>query len=72
MPPVADKTWLVPSVPVKVTCVEFVAATVKMEELPAMIAVGLAEMVTVGAGFLVTVTVAFEITVPAAPAAEAE
>jgi hypothetical protein len=38
-----------PSVPVTVTRVAFVAVTVKVEELPALTEVGLAVMVTVGA-----------------------
>ena len=48
---------MLPSVPVSVTCVEFVAVTVKMDELPDVIEAGLAVIVTVGVGFGVTVTV---------------
>lgn len=40
-----------------VTCVEFVALTVKIDELPDVIEAGLAVIVTVGVGFGVTVIV---------------
>jgi hypothetical protein len=52
---------VLPSVPVTVTAVAFVATTVKVDDPPAVIEVGLAVMVTVGAGgggAVVTVTVA--------------
>jgi len=51
--------------------VAFVAVTVTMDELPAVIEVGFAAMLTVGAGFGVTVTVAFAVTFPPAPVAVA-
>jgi hypothetical protein len=54
-----------------VTCVAFTAVTVKVDELPAVIELGLAVMVTVGAGFGVTVTVVLAETVPPAPVATA-
>jgi hypothetical protein len=62
-----------PSVPVNVTCVAFVAVTVKTDEFPETIDVGLAMMVTVGAGLeaAVTVTVAVAEAFPPAPVAAA-
>jgi hypothetical protein len=62
---------VLPSVPVTVTWVEFVAVTVKTDEFPAMIAVGFAIMVTVGRGLGVTVTVVLEEVFPPAPVADA-
>jgi hypothetical protein len=61
------------SVPVTFTLVTLVATTVKIEELPAVIAVGLAMIVTVGGGVLdpVIVTIAVAVTVPPAPVAVA-
>jgi hypothetical protein len=61
------------SVPVTFTLVTLVATTVKIEELPAVIAVGLAMIVTVGGGVLdpVIVTIAVAVTVPPAPVAAA-
>jgi hypothetical protein len=54
-----------------VTEVAFVAATVKVDEAPAVIEAGLALMVTVGAGVVVafTVTVAVAEAFPPAPTA---
>lgn len=49
VPPVAGRVYELPSVPVTVTCVAFVAATVSVAELPAWTEVGLAVMLTVGA-----------------------
>jgi hypothetical protein len=53
--------------------VALLAATVKVDEPPEVIEVGLAAMVTVGAGLVtaLTVTVAVEVTVPPAPVAVA-
>jgi hypothetical protein len=61
------------SLPVIVTVVAFVAVTVRMDELPAVIEVGLAVIVTVGAWFpvVVTVTVAVAVADPPAPVAVA-
>lgn len=50
VPPAACRVNEVPSLPATVTLVESVAVTVKVEELPAAIDVGLAVMATVGAG----------------------
>ena len=49
VPPVGVTVLLLPSEPVIVTPVAFVAATVNVDELPAATVVGLAVMVTVGA-----------------------
>ena len=62
---------MLPSLPVTVTWVAFVAVTVKMAEPPDVIDVGLAVIVTSGAGFAVTVTIAVDETVPPAPVAAA-
>jgi hypothetical protein len=51
--------------------VAFVAVTVKVDELPAVIEVGLAVIATVGAGPAVTVTVAVADVFPPAPVAVA-
>jgi hypothetical protein len=51
--------------------VAFVAVTVKVDELPEVIEMGLEAIVTVGAGFCATVTVAGDATVPPAPVAVA-
>ena len=42
--------YVVPSLPTTVTCVALVAVTVRVDELPAAIEVGLALMATVGIG----------------------
>jgi hypothetical protein len=65
---------VLPSVPVTVTPVALVAATVNVDELPAAIEVGLAVMLTVGAAggpAGVTVTVAVAVILPPAPVAVA-
>jgi hypothetical protein len=61
------------SVPVTVTWVAFVAVTVNVEELPAVMDAGLALMVTVGIVTVVvpTVTEAVAVAVPPAPVAVA-
>jgi phage-related minor tail protein len=51
--------------------VAFVAFTVKVDELPTVIEVGLAVIATVGAGLAVTVTVAAAEVFPPAPVAVA-
>jgi hypothetical protein len=71
VPPLTDKVYELPSLPVSVTVVALVAVTVKMDELPAVIDVGLAVIVTVGAGLGVTVTVAVAEVFPPAPVAVA-
>jgi len=74
VPPVTAKVLLLPSDPVTVTAVAFVAATVNVEEAPAAIEVGLAVMVTVGAVDeppTVTVAVAVAGVLPDAPFAVA-
>jgi hypothetical protein len=48
VPPVAPNVFVLPSVPVTVTPVEFVAVTVSTEDLPAVIEAGLAAMITAG------------------------
>ena len=62
---------MLPSLPAMATWVALVAATVKMDELPAMTEVGLAVILMVGAGFAATVTVAVAVTVPPGPVAVA-
>jgi hypothetical protein len=49
VPPAAWRVYALPSLPLTVTWVALVAATVKVDELPALIEVGLAVMLTVGA-----------------------
>jgi hypothetical protein len=73
VPPDAWRGYEVPSEPVTVTCVAFVAVTVKVEELPGVMDVGLAMMLTTGAGLeaAVTVTVAVAEAFPPAPVAAA-
>ena len=60
---------MLPSIPIIVTTVALAAVTVKVDELPETIDVGLAVMMTVGAG--VTVTVALAEVLPPAPVAVA-
>jgi hypothetical protein len=71
VPPVGCSVYVLPSVPVTVTPVALVAPTVKVDELPAVIEVGLAVMATVGAGGVtgVTVTVVPAEILPPAPVA---
>jgi hypothetical protein len=71
VPPVAWSVYVLPSDPVTVTCVAFAAVTVRVDELPETIAVGLAVMFTAGAGSAVTATVAFAETFPPVPDAAA-
>ena len=71
VPPLACRSYELPSDPLIVTCVALVAATVNVDELPATTVVGFPAMVTVGAGFDVTVTVAFADAVPPGPDAAA-
>jgi hypothetical protein len=63
--------YVLPSVPVTVTWVALVAVTVKIDELPVVIDVGLAAILTVGAGELPTVTVAAAVLFPPVPVAVA-
>ena len=60
-----------PSDPVIVTDVEFVAVTVNVDEVPEVMVVGLARIVTVGAGGGVTVTETMAEAVPPGPVAVA-
>ncbi len=60
---------MVPSDPFTVTWVVLVADTVRVEELPATIVIGLAVMATVGFGFDETVTVAVADALPPGPVA---
>jgi hypothetical protein len=62
---------VLPSVPVIVTWVALVAATVKVDEFPAVIEVGLGVMLTVAAAGGVTVTVVAAEVVPPVPVAVA-
>jgi hypothetical protein len=48
VPPFGCRVYMVPSLPVTVTCVAFAAVTVKVDALPMVIEVGLATIVTEG------------------------
>ena len=61
-PPPDAIVRLLPLVPVIVIPVAFVAVTVKTEELPLVIVVGLALIVTVGAGELTAAPTAWPLT----------
>ena len=67
VPPAAPSVYELPSLPLIVTCVALLAATVKVDALPAAIDEGLAAMLTTGNGLTVTVAVAELI--PPGPAA---
>ncbi len=79
VPPLDDRVYLLPSVPVIVTWVEFAAVTVNVDDPPAVMEAGLALMLTVGAGVAagpdaggaVTVTIAFAEADPPSPVAVA-
>jgi hypothetical protein len=63
VPPAAGRLLVLPSDPVTTTVVALVAATVRVEPVPAEMVVGFAAIVTVGAGgAAVTVTVAVAVT----------
>ena len=49
VPPVGCRLYVLPSDPVTITCVAFVAVTVRVDELPDAIDVGLAFIPTMGA-----------------------
>jgi hypothetical protein len=66
---VAPSVYELPSLPLIVTCVVYLTDTVKVDELPALMVVGLAVMLMIGAELTVTVTVA--VVVPPAPVAVA-
>jgi hypothetical protein len=66
VPPVAARLYELPSVPVIVTCVAFVATTVSVEDVPAVIVLGLALIVTVGVAAVPIVTVAVAVALPLA------
>ncbi len=71
-PPVAPIVRLLPLLPVIAIDVAFVAVTVKTEELPLVIDVGLALMVTVGADVLAAMVIVTDAeAVPPAPVAVA-
>ncbi len=67
VPPVLASGYDEPSVPVMTTVVALVATTVNVDEVPAVIVVGLALIVTVGAVDAFTVTVVLAVAVPPAP-----
>jgi hypothetical protein len=69
VPPVAGRVYELPFVPAIVTWVSLVAVTVKVDEFPEVIEVGLAVMLTVGDA--ATVTVAVAVVVPPVPVAVA-
>jgi hypothetical protein len=69
VPPLGARVYELLSVPVIVTWLAFVAVTVKVDEFPDMIEVGLDVMLTVGEGFGVTVTVALADALPPLPIA---
>jgi hypothetical protein len=71
VPPLGSKVYVLPSVPVTVTCVAFVAFTVKVDALPEIIEVGFGAMVTAEGGFGVTVKDALAVTFPPGPVAVA-
>jgi hypothetical protein len=72
VPPVAPRVFELPSLPLTVTPVAFVALIVNVEEFPGVMEAGFATILTVGAGLAVTVTVAFAETVaPLVPVAVA-
>jgi hypothetical protein len=70
-PPLGCKVYVLPSEPVNVTCVAFVAITVKLDELPEEIEAGFAAMLTVGAAAATTMMVAVAEVFPPAPVAVA-
>jgi hypothetical protein len=63
--------YVVPSDPLIVTWVAFVAVTVRIDELPEATDTGFAAICTVGAGLADTVTVAEAVAVPPSPLAVA-
>ena len=71
VPPLGWRTYVLPSDPITFTCVAPKAVIVRMEELPAVIEVGMAVIETVGAGMGITVSVALAELVPPGPAATA-
>jgi hypothetical protein len=73
VPPLGWRVYELPLVPVNVTCVAFVAVTVKMDGFPAITEVGFAMMVTVGGGLeaAATVTIAVADAFPPALVADA-
>jgi len=48
VPPLGGSVYVLPSLPLKVTCVALVDVTISVEEFPATTVAGLAEMATVG------------------------
>jgi hypothetical protein len=64
VPPFVARVYELPSLPVTVTWVASVAATVNVDEDSALMVAGLALMETVGAGSKVTVAVALAVAPP--------
>jgi hypothetical protein len=73
VPPLDESEYALPSEPVIFTVAALVAVTVKVEELPALMDVGLAAMFTVGGGVVtaLTVTVAVAVALLVVPVAVA-
>jgi hypothetical protein len=73
VPPVAPIVYVLPSEPLRVTCVAFVATIVRIDELPAVIDAGFAAIVTVGVAEPTddTVIVEFAVAEPPGPVAVA-
>jgi len=71
VPPLDTSAYVVPSLPVNVTCAAFTAVTMRVDDCPDVIVSGFAVICTVGAGFAVTVTVTVAEAFPPAPEAEA-
>lgn len=71
VPPLGCRVYVLPSDPTTLTSVALDAVIVRIEELPAVIAVGVAAMVTVGGRVGITVSVALAEFVPPGPVATA-
>jgi hypothetical protein len=57
VPPVDERVYELPSEPLTVTCVAFVACTVRVEDPPGAIDVGFEDMLVVGAAGVLELTV---------------
>ena len=71
VPPVVGTACVLPSVPVTVICVAFVAVTVKVEDPPEVIEAGLAMRLTVGAAAVTVTVVELDAVFPPVPVAVA-
>lgn len=71
VPPAAPRVYVLPSEPLSETCVELVVATVRIDELPAVMDAGAALIVTVGAPAPVVETVTATAAVADPPLPEA-